>query len=74
MSKEVKENMKIIYNQIQNVNKEIETIKKIVILELSSIITEMKILLREGFTEERISKLEYKSIEINKFEKQRRKE
>ena len=33
----------------------------------------MKISLREGFTEERISKLEYKSIEINKFEKQKEK-
>ena len=62
------------YKQNENTNKEIENIKKNqkVILELKSIITEMKSSL--GFkgifeqAEERISKLEDRTMEITKCE------
>lgn len=48
MFKELKKDMTIMCHQTGNINKELDIIKKIEILELESIITEMKNLLRGG--------------------------
>ena len=79
MFKQLKESMRIMSHQIQNINKETE--KKILknqikILELKSTIAEIKYLLkglntRFKQTEERISELEDRSINIIQSEEQR---
>lgn len=73
MSKELKENIRMMSHQTENINKDVEIIKKeSEILELKTTITEIRISQglssRYKYPEERISEFSDKFIEIIKTE------